>query len=177
MFHAQLAELHAGFASSLPSAAYAFEPARSPRTLADSCVFCASAGLDTLGATSVTGPVGARGAGAIHSHCRRCARVARGRSSRLAPRCALASSPSRMAARGGRPRRSAAAGSDERRVRGRLWMLRLCGLCGLGGRRVVAGRYGGGIGGVGGVRCATIAARCAGLGVVMCQCVNSSSCL
>jgi hypothetical protein len=46
-------------------------------------VFCASAGLDALGATSTTGPVGARGAGAIRSRCRRCARVARGRSSRL----------------------------------------------------------------------------------------------
>ena len=31
-----------------------------------------------------------------------------------------------MAARGGRPRRSAAAGVRQRRVRGRLWLLRLC---------------------------------------------------
>ena len=108
-------------ATSLPSPAYTFEPARSPRALADSCVFCASAGLDTLGATAVTGPVGARGAGANRSHCRRCARVARGRSSRLAPRCALASSPSLW--------RPVAAGHDGRLLRARTSVVCVAG-CG-----------------------------------------------
>jgi hypothetical protein len=84
-------------------------------------VFCASAGLYALGATSVCYLVGAGCAGAISSHCHRCARVARGRSSRLAPRCALASSPSLW--------RPVAAGHDSRLLRARTSVVCVAG-CG-----------------------------------------------
>ena len=62
-----------------------------------------SAGLYALGATSVGYLVGARGAGTIRSHCRRCAHVARRRSSHLAPPVHWLPAPSHTAARGSQP--------------------------------------------------------------------------
>ena len=67
------------------SAEQPFELARSPRALADSVRSVRSAGLYVVGATSMCFLVGAFGAGAIFRLCHRCARVARGRGSRLAP--------------------------------------------------------------------------------------------
>ena len=85
MFRKQLIANHRTVATSPFSTKQAFEPACSPRTLADSVRSVRSAGLYALGATSVCFLVGECGAGAICRLCHRCAHVARGRGSRLAP--------------------------------------------------------------------------------------------
>ena len=103
MIWAHLAAVHSPLPISPLSAEQAFEPARPPRVLADSVRSVRSAGLYALGATSVGYLVGARGAGTIRSHCRRCAHVARRRSSHLAPPVHWLPAPSHTAARGSQP--------------------------------------------------------------------------
>ena len=85
MFRTQLIAEHRPHATSPLSAEQAFELARSPHAFADSVRSVRSAGLYAFGATSVCFLVGECGAGAICRLCHRCAHVARGRGSRLAP--------------------------------------------------------------------------------------------
>ena len=102
-----------------------------------------------VGATSVCFLVGECGAGAICRLCHRCARVARGRGSRLAPLghgpCARSMS---ARAAGHWP---SVAGRTSLPLRGRLWTLTYVYgtvFARLGGGRALAGRCGGGVGGV-----------------------------
>ena len=80
-----LRTLSCKMATSPLSGKQAFEPARSPRAFADSVRSVRFAGLYAFGTTSVCDLAGAGGAGAIRRLCHRCARVARGRGSRLSP--------------------------------------------------------------------------------------------
>jgi hypothetical protein len=85
MLHAHLAEQGFTYATSLPSPAYTSSLPALPAPLLIRACSVRSAGLCALGATSVCYLAGAGGAGAIRSRSHRCARVARGRGSRLAP--------------------------------------------------------------------------------------------
>ena len=169
-----LRTLSCKMATSPLSGKQAFEPARSPRALADSVRSVRSAGLYALGATSVCFLVGECGAGAICRLCRRCARVARGRGSRLAPLGHGPCAPSMSARAAGHW--PSVAGRTSLSLCGRLWTLTCVYgtvFARLGDVRALAGRCGGGVGGVGGASAMHVCdAWLYALGVCMCDCTS-----